>query len=199
VYAVIAGLLIATGGLVAALRMALLTVVAHGSSMEPWLRSGETVLATRWWPKRWLWRGAVVLFKGYGGVVGFGEPWLIKRISHLPGETVVVRSADMPEGYPPSPGIRPGESGLPDKREFLVGPDEIFLLADNPMARDSRTWGPVPMSAVEGLVLRKLSVPVRDILAGSDVGALMPSPPAGHRRRAAAPQVPGGGIAPPAP
>ena len=88
VYAVIAGLLIATGGLVAALRMALLTVVAHGSSMEPWLRSGETVLATRWWPKRWLWRGAVVLFKGYGGVVGFGEPWLIKRISHLPGETV---------------------------------------------------------------------------------------------------------------
>ena len=44
--------------------------------------------------------------------------------------------------------------GGPDYPATLVPPDHIFILGDNrPESRDSRMFGPVPVSEIEGRVL----------------------------------------------
>jgi len=46
-----------------------------------------------------------------------------------------------------------GETALLDGRPVPEG--QVYLLGDNaPMSRDSRTWGPVPLSSLVGRVYR---------------------------------------------
>ena len=134
-------------------------VVVDGWSMYPTLAPGEYVLFDRLpyrreAPKR----GDVVLARG---VLGDGRA-IIKRVVGAPGDTVLFSNGALtvngvPPEYPVSlEDVDPRENG-----EWNLGHDEYFLLGDAPeFSTDSRSFGPVPRSAIVGrawLVYRPVS------------------------------------------
>jgi type IV secretory pathway protease TraF len=81
----------------------------------------------------------IVLIRGYGGVPG--ERWLlmIKRIAGLPGDSIPVEHA---LGMDTAP---------------TISLNQLYVLSDGEEGIDSRVWGPIPFSAVFGVVLLKLT------------------------------------------
>lgn len=124
----------------------------RSASMSPTLEVGEIVWAVRM--LREPERGDVVAFTN-PMAVGSDEV-LIKRIVGLPGETIeavdgVVR-IDL--GALDESVWFAGPSAAADFGPIEIGPDEVFVLGDNRGAStDSRVFGPVPVDAVEFLVL----------------------------------------------
>lgn len=143
------------------------TVGVDGASMAPTLHDGDRALVPRY--ETWLarggltsWRtGAVVYFRPPGAAPRnwferlSGGPFLIKRVAAVGGQTVELRRGQlwidgsaMSETYlddVPVSGANHGPERVP--------PDHLFLLGDNrsPLAsRDSRAFGPVPVSHVAG-------------------------------------------------
>ena len=93
-------------------------VEVAGASMEPALRAGDWLLATRAGRRR---RGAVVVVPDPRG----GRS-LVKRITAVPGDVLEGRTID---------------------------PGEVVVRGDNSAAStDSRTFGPIPLRSVEGIV-----------------------------------------------
>lgn len=133
-------------------RKALVVIVVVGASMEPALHAGNVVLATRWWPRRWLRRGQIVLIRGLGGAERGPKALMIKRVGGLMGDRMRVNART---------------SG---SNEVMVGRDEIFVVSDvdamsearprlrgaEPHAIDSREWGPIPIRSVAGKALFRL-------------------------------------------
>ena len=134
-------------------------VVVDGWSMYPTLAPGEYVLFDRLpyrreAPKR----GDVVLARG---VLGDGRA-IIKRAVGVPGDMVLLS-----RGVLTVNGIRvDNEAFLDDASpaqngEWALGYNEFFLLGDMPeFSTDSRSFGPVPRSAIVGrawLVYRPVS------------------------------------------
>ena len=134
-------------------------VVVDGWSMYPTLAPGEYVLFDRLpyrreAPKR----GDVALVRG---VLGDGRA-IIKRAVGVPGDMVLLS-----RGVLTVNGIHvDNEAFLDDaspaqNREWVLEQDEYFLLGDAPdYSTDSRSFGPVPRSAIVGrawLVYRPVS------------------------------------------
>jgi signal peptidase I len=100
-------------------------VAVEGESMAPGLRPGDWLVAVR--PRRIL-RGDVVVLED-PRTPGFE---LVKRVAGVPGDRVGDGSA--------SAGA-------------VLGPGDYWVLGDSPSrSTDSRAFGPVPRSAIRGVV-----------------------------------------------
>ena len=140
-------------------RMTLRVVNVKGDSMSPTLRNGEQVLALRYWPSRWLKRGQLVLAYASLGPTrqsgrSHGHPATIKRIVGLPGDTV-----DNRDFVPGLERVDAHSSPLPPPpEEWHVPSGHLFICGDNRSASlDSRRYGPLSFTCVEGIVLMRMS------------------------------------------
>lgn len=130
-----------------------------GNSMAPALHPGDLVLVARlprgapaWLPRLWLRRGSVVVLsppRDYGLAV--------KRIVGLPDERVRIADGGVRvNGSPMKEPYLAAPERLTENRwqETRVPPGHFFVLGDNrTAASDSRVWGPIPRSALRGIVL----------------------------------------------
>lgn len=113
-------------------------LIVSSESMEPTLSINDRVLMEK-----------EASYKT-GDIVVVVEPsrhdiLIVKRIVATEGQVVSTR------GETVTVGATPGESA-PDK-QWTVGRGEVFLLGDNRVySRDSREYGPVPVSAIRGVV-----------------------------------------------
>jgi signal peptidase I len=146
--------------------------VVSGNSMYPAFKEGERVIVIRYWPKRWLRKGQVVIAEDLpimsGELTKFASytfteledgshkpiiftPSLIKRLIGLPEETVVV-SGTQPilrtQSLPP----------LNDTGNYIwhIPPNHCFLKGDS-VGIDSCVWGPIPINHIRGVVAFKLT------------------------------------------
>ena len=156
--ALAAGLLLARGATV------------RGESMAPALHGGERLLVeTASHRLRAPARGDIVV------VQVSDETWLlsslsggrfVKRVVGLPGATIEIRGgrvlidgSPLAEPYAPDPAPR-------DVARTAVPADAYYVLGDNRGASDdSRTWGPVARTAVDGRVWLVLGAHLRPRLA----------------------------------
>lgn len=152
-------------------RSQLFTVAVAGESMAPALLPDEIVLCTRVWPKRWLRPGAIAVLRGYGGVsaersiAGAADALLIKRIAHCPGSTVAISPADVATVPACYRGwtTRLVTSSRGSEWNLVLRGDEVFVMSDRrDNGLDSRTFGPVPMRALVGLVVRRVETRALD-------------------------------------
>lgn len=131
----------------AGLRLLVQSFRIDGTSMEPNLHEGQHVLVAKW--SYWLrppQRGEIVVFAAPQA----GSRDLIKRIVGLPGEAIRIAGGRVYVDDQPlsEPYARLGsESGGP----WVLGADEVFVMGDNrERSQDSRSWGPLPTSAIVG-------------------------------------------------
>ena len=118
----------------------------EGDSMTPTLQHGQSVLVVRpYFSWNRLRRGDIVVLRRPGPPEGT----YIKRIIGLPDEEIKLN-----EGRCYVDDIMvttPGKIPTGDRSTWWNGPDEFFVLGDNPaLSTDSRTFGPVPMELIEG-------------------------------------------------
>ena len=123
----------------------------YGQSMQPNLHTNERLviekLSYRFHGPR---RGDIVVLHDPLG----GPELLIKRVIGLPGERVTIA-----DGRVFVDGVLLDETYLDQKtegggRSWLVPPLHVFVMGDNRGAsRDSRVFGPVPLTAIVGHAL----------------------------------------------
>jgi signal peptidase I len=113
-------------------RRKLLLVTVDGLSMLPTLDNGQRVLVWRGSPDR-LRQGQIVVF---GSASDASDGLLVKRLIALPGDPMPLR-------------------GSPALARFSVVPTGYGIVAGDNRAgsRDSRDFGPLPLSAVTGVVI----------------------------------------------
>ena len=134
-------------------------VVVDGWSMYPTLAPGEYVLFDRLPYRREVpKRGDVALARG---VLADGRA-IIKRVVGVPGDRVQLsRGALTVNGVPGDDAAFPDDASQAQNGEWTLGYDEFFLLGDAwEFSTDSRSFGPVPRSAIVGrawLVYRPVS------------------------------------------
>ncbi len=128
-------------------------VRVEGDSMTPTLTDGQSVLVVRpVFPWNRLQRGDVVVLNPPGGPNS--ADWFIKRIIGMPGEEVVLDGACVyVDDLLAATLSVPATAGAYARREWWNGPDEYFVLGDNPAdSRDSRAFGPVASERIVGRV-----------------------------------------------
>jgi signal peptidase I len=141
------------GSALVAMHSLLWTVTVVGGSMEPTFRNGETMVAARLWPARWLRRGSIVLIQGLARSDGSSPCLFVKRVAYLPGDRINLH-AEPGETGPSSPEHIPAGVRLP----LALAHNQVFVISDNLSGgMDSRSWGPIPTSALAGLVLMRLA------------------------------------------
>ena len=124
-------------------------VVVDGWSMYPALAPGEYVLFDRLSYRREApRRGDLALARG---VLGDGRS-IIKRVVGTPGDTVLISDGALAvNGVPVADAAFLDDSSPAQNGEWVLGPDHYFLLGDAPaFSTDSRSFGPVPGSAIVG-------------------------------------------------
>jgi len=145
----------------AALVAALVAMVVHGlffatyevagSSMWPTLANGDRVLVLEALPTAPE-VGDVVIVEVEGEV-------LVKRLAAVPGDriamlsgAVILNGRTVDEPYPR------GDTDIDSFPEYRLASHECFVLGDNrPVSIDSRDFGPVPVDALIGTVVARLS------------------------------------------
>ncbi len=142
----------------------LYNVCVKGSSMEPALYHGDCVLILRYWPSKIFKRDQIVIgsfakLPYYAASNenslrlpdenNYIEPLFIKRIVGLPGDTISVNVAEMPDD------VRLNHEGDGDYRTWTIPKGHCFLRGDS-IGEDSLIWGPVPYSVIDGVVITKL-------------------------------------------
>lgn len=152
----LAGLLLRTG---------LLVIAVRGQSMSPTLEPGDRILLVRRWLAGRLHKGQVVvvtLDTTFGKPRNSSEWWeasyYAKRVVATAGETFsAVLSANTLWEIEPASRIQPAQS--PSQVEHWQIPDDhVFVCGDNwEESIDSRSWGPLPLSSVLGIMVMKLS------------------------------------------
>jgi signal peptidase I len=126
------------------------------TSMQNTLQPGEHVLVDKITPNfTGFHRGDIVIFKLPNQLLeGHDDTAKIKRLIGLPGETVDIG----PDGVRVN-GVLLEESyvfvedfsNLEENRSWNIGKDELLVLGDHRTgSTDSRTYGPIPTSAVIG-------------------------------------------------
>ena len=125
-----------------------------GSSMQPNFHNGEIVLVLRNGLSGPIKRGEVVEARFPADP---NHTKLIKRVIGLPGDTVsfdnygyyTINGQVLAEDYGPIYGQLPAET----VSNITLGSGEYFLSGDNrPGSSDSRIWGPVQASDIQGRV-----------------------------------------------
>ena len=103
--------------------------------------------------------------RGHIVVVTMAEGSRLKRVVGLPGErlifaegTLLIDGDRLPEPYlqglPPYPGL--------ENSEYSLGVDTYFVMGDNrARSTDSRHFGPVTRSTIEGTVVCRVWPPLR--------------------------------------
>ena len=140
-------------------------VAISGESMEPTLFDGERALVPRY--ETWLHRLGIGAFER-GDIVYFPSPeqdpgavcpWfcthLIKRIVAVGGDTVALSNGQLIlNGMPVAePYLQESWHGSFTMQQMVVPEDHVFVLGDNrgPYGSfDSRVFGPVPRTRLEG-------------------------------------------------
>lgn len=132
--------------------------VVSGASMEPTFADWEYLIVDKVIydieePER----GDVIVFT----LPGDSNRSLIKRVIGLPGETVLIRGANVsivndenPSGFTLSePYVNPKNASSGDIVKTTLGDGEYFVLGDNRrVSADSRVWGMLPEKNVTGRV-----------------------------------------------
>ena len=123
----------------------------EGDSMSPTLENGQSVLLMPpFLHRNVLRRGDVIVLRQ---IVPPWD-WIIKRVVGMPDESIRLDGGRLyaddllliPDFIPAGPNGK--VSG-----NWWNGPDEYFLLGDNPsQSTDSRTFGPVPVDRILGRV-----------------------------------------------
>ena len=135
-------------------------VRVEGDSMIPTLEDRQLVLVVRpVFPWNRLRRGDVVVLTPPSPTPGLPEgTWFIKRVAGMPDEEIVLAGGrlyvdDMLLADLSRVGAHRSGNAEFDRREWWNGPDEYFVLGDNPGdSRDSRAFGPVRGDRVIGRV-----------------------------------------------
>jgi signal peptidase I len=123
----------------------------EGPSMEPTLENGQILVLNRlaymFGPPA---RGDITVLH----LSSLGSEDLIKRIVGLPGETLEIRDSHVSINGKPLETPWGLDCGACAPGIWVLGPQEYFLLGDHREAsRDSRSFGPVPASALIGKVI----------------------------------------------
>ncbi|HEX8600790.1 MAG TPA: signal peptidase I [Chloroflexia bacterium] len=154
---------IGLAGLLLFVWSSLYVIEVANESMRPAFKHGDRVLVWRYWPKRWLRKGQVVLVWPHKHAPG--NPWalaraerryvpFIKRIVAMEGDTVVTQLTDLHQEDQLDEARHHDSAG---NRTWHIPPDHLFLRGDNRRdSVDSLVWGPVPDWCVMGIVLMKL-------------------------------------------
>ena len=131
--------------------------VVESTSMEPTLREGDVVLVLE------SWLADRVAAPGHGARVVGAEPGpgdlVVKRVVGLPGERVEIEDA-----VTTVDGVEVDEPYVDRSRidALYFGPvtvpaGTLFVMGDNrSRSIDSRDWGPLPRSDVEGRVVLRI-------------------------------------------
>ena len=142
--------------IVVLMRCILLVVTVENRSMAPTLEAGDRVLMIRHWPTRWLRKGQIVLIepgRGAGGPTLFAVMPYIKRIAALGGETLTISLTEIAAcNYSFNHKINHEQS----QQVWHIPAGHLFVQGDSPQSVDSRTWGPLPLQSVLGVMLMKL-------------------------------------------
>lgn len=127
--------------------------IVDGASMDPTFKTGEYLIVDeityRFSPPE---RGSILIFK----YPQDPKKSFIKRVIGLPNETVSIRDGQVTIINTENPnGFRIEEPYIKltkrDSSNFVLGPDEFFVLGDNRLqSSDSRIWGPVPEANIIG-------------------------------------------------
>lgn len=148
------GLLLLLGGCCLLLaRTCLLVITVQGHSMYPILEDGDRVLAIRPILRRWVCKGQIVLFRQSFVDEALDDSPLslhVKRVAAQAGEQYI--SSLLPTGY--------HEHVVKRDHTYIwhIPQDHIFVCGDNSeQSIDSRSWGPLSLRNVRGIVVRKLS------------------------------------------
>jgi len=138
-------------------RTCLMVVTVQGQSMLPTLKPGDRVLALRLFRVRRLQKSQIILFwQMHPDQIDEILPLSlhVKRVAALAGETYVSSSPPCwePERTPHK------QAGTP--YTWRIPQDHLFVCGDNrEQSIDSRSWGPLPLRNVRGVVVMKLSRP----------------------------------------
>jgi len=133
-------------------------------SMEPTLSVGDRIIVNKVsYRLHDVNRGDLVVFRPTGGAGADGIDDLIKRVIALPGETVrfdsgrvIIDGGLLLEPYLTAPDMTEGMGVVPwcvggVNDECTVPADHVFVMGDNRgNSRDSRFFGPVPISTITG-------------------------------------------------
>lgn len=143
---VLAGLIV---GWIVLLRSLFLFVIVKGASMAPTLHHQDRVLVLRTRVAGTIKKETIVLLDGRSiQQRPSSGASLIKRVVAVAGEIY----PDPTTGDPAQPveELPP----LKERKSWQIPPGMIFVCGDNlVVSRDSREWGPVPLSAVQGVVI----------------------------------------------
>lgn len=133
--------------------------LVNGSSMEPTFEDGDYVIVDKLsFNLRAPERGEVIVFDA---PTNDGR-YFIKRIIGLPGERVVVDGSSVTIFNKENPnGLKATETYVKftsnRKADRTLAADEYFVMGDNrEVSSDSRIWGPLHRSAIEGRALVRL-------------------------------------------
>lgn len=131
-------------------------------SMLPSLNEGDRVLVWRYWPKRWLRKGQIVILQldnhqpinpsPYYWKVEYLNQQTIGAASGLLIKRVVALGGEMYQEF--DTGVTQAQN---TPKEWLIPPDYCFVCGDNlDNSRDSRYWGAVPVRNIKGVMLMQL-------------------------------------------
>lgn len=139
-------------------RTFLFLVQVEGWSMSPTYLPADRLLALRYFPRRWLSRGRIVVWKipselPMSSMSNTMRAQLyIKRIVGLPGDEVIAPVARLPEAGEAAEQMVDGQQEL---RTWRISAGHCFVKGDSP-GFDSTILGPLPLHALKGIILVKL-------------------------------------------
>lgn len=180
-------LLVACLGIIAFLRFNFMIATVHGGSMYPTLVEGDRLLSSNLLPRLWLRKGQIVIGninqlesssspELFADIDTISEPdfafeslsesdienlpfepdcnKFIKRIIGLPGDTVCIPLSGLHEIMQKALRSRCDTDG---NLVWTVPKNHCFVRGDGLISMDSLTVGPIPLSAITGITLLRLS------------------------------------------
>jgi len=160
------------------LRRSFIIVTVNGQSMKPTLLGGDRVLLLRFWPRRWLRQGQIIVceyltksklntlhssestifqlvtrkYKSYFEKYEL-QDFYIKRLLGTGGDQVVIPTQDAPDWLLHNRTVKRDSRG---NFVWQVPPGHCFVKGDSPYSYDSTSLGPIPLDHIVGIVLLKL-------------------------------------------
>ena len=167
-------------------RYCLLIITVHGPSMAPTLRAGDRVLVLRHWPRRWLRKDQIVLVQADANnplsEPNNGTTLLIKRLIGLPHSTVRLPRAGLLNPAPIyllSTKAESNGDGQDNAQELIwqVPAGHGFIKGDGAISIDSVQRGPLPLTAIVGIMVMRLARRPVPQVSASNLAVVVPGSP----------------------